>query len=343
MVLELLLKIAKTHLLSRKKQSIIAALGVTFGIGMFIAMVGLMTGINKFLEDLMLANTAHVHIYSKEPNTRQSILDGYLSPDANFNVVTGTKPKAVKINIKNGTEILNEIKKDPGVEGASPLLVAQVFYNSRSTPLNGTISGVDIIDFDKLFNMQGKMEEGAIQDVLTVNNGIIMGKGLAENLNVNIHDQVNVTTYNGNQLRLNIIGIFSTGISAIDNVVSYASLNTAQKIMEKNEDYFTDINIKLKNIKDSPQMAKRWANEYNYKAEDWMQANAEVFVGFTMRNTITVAVSLALLIVAAFGIYNILTMMIYEKMNDIAILKANGFKGKDLKYLDLPDKVKSIE
>jgi lipoprotein-releasing system permease protein len=34
--------------------------------------------------------------------------------------------------------------------------------------------------------------------------------------------------------------------------------------------------------------------------------------------------------VAGFGIYNILNMMIYEKMNDIAILKATGFSGGDV-------------
>jgi lipoprotein-releasing system permease protein len=36
-------------------------------------------------------------------------------------------------------------------------------------------------------------------------------------------------------------------------------------------------------------------------------------------------VSVFLLVVAGFGIYNILNMMIYEKMDSIAILKATGF------------------
>jgi lipoprotein-releasing system permease protein len=36
------------------------------------------------------------------------------------------------------------------------------------------------------------------------------------------------------------------------------------------------------------------------------------------------------LIVAGFGIYNILNMMIYDKMDSIAILKATGFSGNDV-------------
>jgi lipoprotein-releasing system permease protein len=42
-----------------------------------------------------------------------------------------------------------------------------------------------------------------------------------------------------------------------------------------------------------------------------------------------------LLIVAGFGIYNILNMMIYEKMDTIAIMKAMGFSGRDVKTIFL--------
>jgi len=52
-----------------------------------------------------------------------------------------------------------------------------------------------------------------------------------------------------------------------------------------------------------------------------------------VRNIITYAVSVTLLIVAGFGIYNILNMFIYEKMNDIAILKATGFSGNDVMFI----------
>jgi len=60
-------------------------------------------------------------------------------------------------------------------------------------------------------------------------------------------------------------------------------------------------------------------------------ANAQFETGTTVRNTIAYSVSITLLIVAGFGIYNILNMLIYEKMDAIAILKATGFSGKDVK------------
>jgi lipoprotein-releasing system permease protein len=44
-------------------------------------------------------------------------------------------------------------------------------------------------------------------------------------------------------------------------------------------------------------------------------------------------VGVTLLIVAGFGIYNILNMMIYEKMDSIAIMKAIGFSGNDVNLI----------
>jgi lipoprotein-releasing system permease protein len=63
------------------------------------------------------------------------------------------------------------------------------------------------------------------------------------------------------------------------------------------------------------------------------EANAQFETGSNIRNLITYAVSITLLIVAGFGIYNILNMLIYEKMKDIAILKATGFSGTDVQLI----------
>jgi lipoprotein-releasing system permease protein len=329
----LILSIAKTHLLSRLKQSVIAALGVTFGISMFIAMVSFMTGVNKLLEDLMLNSTPHIHIYNDVKTNRETIIDMFIDPRKNFNVVHDVRPKDDGRNIRNGMHILKLIKQDPHVAGASPLVTTQVFYNYGSTPITGSISGVDILEQDKLFNLSDKIVQGDIHSLLSVNNGIIMGSGLAAKLNVSLNDRVNTTTPRGTQMQLIVVGIYTSGISMVDDVISYSTLGTVQKILEKSNDYITDINIKLRNLDDASMVADAFARQFNYKADDWLTANAEILVSFTLRNSITYAVSIALLIVAGFGIYNILTMMIYEKMNDIAILKATGFTGRDIMKL----------
>ncbi len=63
----------------------------------------------------------------------------------------------------------------------------------------------------------------------------------------------------------------------------------------------------------------------DYTVEDWKTTNADVISGDKTRNTLMGAISYAILVVAAFGIYNILSSTIMQKINDIAILKATGF------------------
>lgn len=327
--LKLSAKIARTHLLSRKKQSTVAALGVTFGIAMFIAMMGFMTGVNKLLEDTMLSATPHVHIYNDIQPSKRNVIDE-VYPDKYMKVVYHQQPSETKQNLHNGFQIADFIRKDPRVYGVSPLLTSQVFYNYGPTQINGTVAGVDIVEEDKLYEVGSKMVAGKIEDLLSASNGIIMGIGLANKLNVWVGDKVNITTPAGVQINLKIVGIMEMGIGLIDDSKSYSTLATAQKILQKDNRYITDINVKLNNLDLATSVAQEYNARFGYKAEDWATANATILVSFTLRNAITFAVVIALLTVAGFGIYNIMNMTIYEKMKDIAILKATGFAGGDV-------------
>jgi lipoprotein-releasing system permease protein len=97
--------------------------------------------------------------------------------------------------------------------------------------------------------------------------------------------------------------------------------------------YISDINVKLHDIANAVPMSQEIARQHNVTAVDINTANAQFETGSDIRNLITYAVSITLLIVAGFGIYNILNMLIYEKMNDIAILKAIGFSGGDVQAI----------
>jgi lipoprotein-releasing system permease protein len=116
-------------------------------------------------------------------------------------------------------------------------------------------------------------------------------------------------------------------------VQSFISIKSAQRIQGEGTNYITDINIKLTDIELSPSFSKQLESMFNVTAIDINTANAQFETGTSIRNIITYAVSVTLLIVAGFGIYNILNMVIYEKMNDIAILKATGFSGRDVKLI----------
>ena len=95
--MKLSLEIAKTHLLSKPKQTLVAMLGVTFGIGMFIAMVGLMTGLNNFTEELTMTSSPDIHIYNDITQERPTLAE-QVNPSRNQFC---TSSEAQKGNVQN--------------------------------------------------------------------------------------------------------------------------------------------------------------------------------------------------------------------------------------------------
>jgi len=164
-------------------------------------------------------------------------------------------------------------------------------------------------------------------------NGILLGAGIAAKMSLSIGDRIQVATARGNLISLKIVGIYQSGLAEIDNMQSYVNLSMGQQILGVAKSYVTDINLKLYDIEQSVPVTNEVKRSYGVSAVDIKTANAQFETGTAIRNLITYAVSITLLIVAGFGIYNILNMMIYEKMNDIAILKATGFSGRDVKMI----------
>jgi lipoprotein-releasing system permease protein len=329
--MKLAFDIAKTHLLSRPKQTIVAMMGVTFGIGMFIAMVSLMTGLNNFTEELTMTSSPDIHIYHDVTQSRKSVIEE-INPRG-INHIYHQKPKNETQKVRNAIQIAEVIRRDPRVIGVAPTLSSQVFYNYGPVQLNGSIAGVDIIEEDKLFDLRSKMKSGRIEDLKANLDGIIMGTGLAKKLNAKAGDRVVITTPQGFTMTLKIVGTFQMGIGTIDNVRSYANISRVQTILQQDQTYITDINIKLKDLHQAKAIAPEFKNMFGYTAEDWETANATFLTGVIIRNILTYSVSITLLVVAGFGIYNILNMTIYNKMKDIAILKAMGFSGRDVKNI----------
>jgi len=71
--------------------------------------------------------------------------------------------------------------------------------------------------------------------------------------------------------------------------------------------------VKLKDILWAPSTAKEYQEVYQIDAIDIQKANSQFETGSSVRSLISYAVGITLLIVAGFGIYNILNMLIYEK------------------------------
>lgn len=330
---KVILQIAKTHLLTKMKSTVTATLGVTFGIGAYITLVSFMTGLNKMLDDLILNQTPHIHLYNEiEPSATQPIALYDEFKEA-VNVVHSVRPKKGQKKIHNALPIISYLRQNEKVKGASPQLRAQIFYLSGSIEIGGNLTGIEVMEEIRLSNFEDYIVRGNAQALLNSDNGILLGAGLADKMSLDIGDRLQISTVKGAVFPLKIVGIYQSGIADIDNIQSYTRLSTVQRIQGEAENYITDINIRLHELNEAVPMAKQLEDQFKVKATDIKAANAQFETGSNIRNLITYSVSVTLLIVAGFGIYNILNMLIYEKMKDIAILKATGFSGKDVQLI----------
>ena len=326
----MLYKISISLLLARWKQTLVAAVGVTFSITMFIALLGFMNGLNDLLDGLILNRTPHIRLFNEiKVNQHQPInTDKEFSKGHNF--IYSVRPTGSRQAIYDSEPILRAIEKDNRVLGVAPKITAQVFFNGGTTDITGIVTGIDAATESKLFHFDDYVTAGSSQDIDIISNSIILGKGLAEKLLANIGDVIQIITPQGERFSLKIVALFQSGIQEFDKTQSYASIKTTQKILGKGTNYITDIQIKLKDMSIAPTVAKEYAQLFHADAEDIQTANSQFETGSFVRSLISYAVGITLLIVAGFGIYNILNMMIYEKMDSIAILKATGFSGADV-------------
>lgn len=331
----IIFSISKKHLLTRKRQSIVAALGVTFGIGAYIILMSFMTGLNGLLDDLILNRTPHIHIFNEVSSNPNQPIDVANDSDESMIVVHSVKPRQETSRVHNALAIISELNKRSDVLKATAMVQANAFYLGGATKLNGALMGINVQDEVDYYNLSNYVTDGQALDLKKTQNGILIGKGVADKLSLNKGDLVQVANTRGDIYSLKIVGFFQSGLAQVDDVQSYVNIKTAQRILGESSNFITDINVKLLDMAKAPDVGRQLEREYGVHAVDIQTANAQFDTGSEIRSLISYAVSFTLLLVAGFGIYNILNMMIYEKLNDIAILRATGFSSSDVRWIFL--------
>ena len=319
--------IAFTHIFTRKKQTLVACLGVTFGVAVYLFMNSLSGGFSVYSRGEIFKNSAHIKIYKED-----KISKPFIESSNENELVAIVNPQITTLSktLVNPQGLLDKLKKQGFLTHAIAQVNVDVFYNNGKSQLKGTANGVNVLEADAMFNISSYMVGGSLKDLQGNLGGIVIGKGIAEKLNVRLNDNITVSSSYGITKTLKVKGIFSTGSALSDQSKSYININTAQQFVKEGPSYVTTIYANTLNPDAAPDYAKALQQLTEYKVEPWQVTNADVLSGDLVRNTMMGAISLSILVVAAFGIYNILNMTVMQKINDIAILKATGFSGGDV-------------
>lgn len=319
-------EVAYTYIVSNKRLTMVAALGVTLGIAVFIFMNSMLAGFDKSSSEAFFKSIPHIRIYKDDEISKP--IDHQISQ----NIPVIINPKVVPANntIINPKQVIQLLKNQPDVAFVTPQLTVGVFYNNAKTQISGRAIGILPEEANQMFNMESYVVEGNVNNLKNNINGILLGAGVASKMNVKQGDNISITSSIGMTKVMKVIGVFQTNNSVVDKTTAYINIAFAQQLLKKNASYITDINVNIKDYTKAKAYAVNLAQLTNYKAEDWETANETYMAATKMRAIIIRFVSISILLVAGFGIYNILNMTVMQKINDIAILKAIGFNGFDV-------------
>ncbi len=320
--------IAKTYIFSNKKLTAVAVLGVLLGMSVYIFMNSLLVGFDKSSNASIFRNTSHIRVYKDDEMSKS------LNQDS-FSLSLIINPKVVPTNntILNPNMILATILKQKDVVAATPQVNTNVFYNKGRLQISGFAIGIKPDEANTMYNIKSFMVEGDFNVLKSNPNAIVIGSGISQKMNLSIGDYLNLTSSKGINRSFKVIGIFKTNNSVTDKTKSYINLAASQQLLKEGNSYITDINVNVRDPEYANKVAQELTKITGYKAEGWKEANETLMATNKMRKMIITFVSLTILLVAGFGIYNILNMTVSQKINDIAILKAIGFKGKDVIYV----------
>ncbi len=318
-------QIAKTYIVTNKKLTGVAVAGVVLGMSIYIFMNSMLMGFDKSSSKSIFKSSPHIRVYKDDEISKPLV-------NSNGKQMLLSNPKIVpsKNTIINPAQVITSIQSMKDVQIVTAQVNANIFYNSGKSQITGLCSGINQEEANRMYSISSTIVEGNLEALKGNPNGILIGSGVSEKMSLRVNDYVNITSSKGVNKAFKIVGIFKTSNSVIDKSKSYVNILSAQQLLKEGNVYVTDINVNISNPDDAEKIATLIAARTNYKAEGWKQANETLMAAQRMRKIIITFVSTTILLVAGFGIYNILNMTITQKINDIAILKAMGFKGKDV-------------
>lgn len=324
-----LVTIALRHLARRRRQTAVAVSGVAVGVGFFLAVSALMVGSqNDFVEQLI---DAAPHIIVSDELRSPSPQPGARAYGKGAVALHGYKVRSEVRGIKDWQAVVSAANSVPGAI-ASPSLTGGVTLRLGGHDEAIGIVGVEPDIEKKISTIEDKLRVGHLHDLETTQGGIIIGEDLAARLGVQVGDIVAATSSSSSGRSMRVVGLFKKGQTQLSSGTGYVLLREAQSLLGR-PFIINRIGVKLVDPYAAEAVAARLESRFGYKAESWQERSADILSLLLTRNVIMYSVVSAILLVASFGIYTVVSNNVSDKRRDIAIMRSMGFSEGDLQFI----------
>jgi lipoprotein-releasing system permease protein len=323
------LYIALRFLTHRKRALLLSLSGVVFGVAIFICTQAQTQGFTRYFIDSTIGSNGALVVRSRFRPRYEPLMVSAKTSTAR------TESRQYFEGITNANEIMRVSRQFSNVVSCSPVLRGTV--TARAGFQNATIDlyGIDAGLHAQTTDILEKLIDGKYTDFRNNTSSIIIGSRLAEDLlHVGVGDTVQLLAPNGEYWRFTVAAIARAGIGSIDSTRIYCHARIAQALLQQPSGASMII-YKLRNQDRAPALAEHFEALYQHDATSWQDREESTLQLFlTLRMSVAITTSLIILL-AGFGIFNVLTMSVLAKIKEIAILRSMGYRRIDISWIFL--------
>jgi lipoprotein-releasing system permease protein len=316
--MNLILDIAWTHVRARVRQTGFAVAGVATGVGFSIMMASLMQGSQDDFTERLVNTLPNITVSDERrappPQPAETL---YSAAE-----IHGLTPEARRRGIKNPLASMAALEAWlPGEIGSSVKVQAIIRYANHDVATS--VIGIDPRREAKVSDLPKQMRQATLTALYRATNAIVIGDRLSEKIGARIGANITLQTSEGVRISAQVVGFFHSGVRQLDESTAYVLTKTGQ-ILSRQTGLINELRIRLRDPMNSREIAARVERDTGYKSVSWQEANEDLISTFIIRNIIMYTVVGAILLVASFGTYNIISTITHEKARDIAIMKSLG-------------------
>ena len=296
------------------------------GVAIFIGIGGMMNGFHSYFLSQLVETNPHIVISDEIREAAPQPLT-LIHPDGAVQV-RRVLPRDPVRGITGAAAILDALNAMDGV-AAAPSLVGQIILRRAGRDYQITGIGIDAPREVRVTDIVHDMVEGSFDALASDPNGLLIGRQLADKMGVALGDSVVAAATTGAQANLKIVGIFRTGIDTEDQYWGILPL-ARQQSMQGKPRVVNEIHIRLAEIARSIPFAQAIERRWGFKSAPWEESYARILDVFALQDKIMFFTTAAILVVAEFGIFNVISTIVMEKARDIAIMRSIGMPSVDV-------------
>ncbi len=327
--------LAIRHLLSRKKQTALTLMGIVLGTAAYIAISAIMMGFQTFIVDQLVNNDSHIRINAREDQlTETSLNDSFFREGTLINWIKPPSGRKDSPYILSPWAWIDRLEKDENVVAAAPQLIIQAIASYGKSTTGVVIIGSDVEKQKEVSTIERFMLSGKFSDIGTSGNRIAAGEAFLKKTGAVKGESIFLSVGKGLPQPFRIVSVFNLGVKAFDEGRIYAALTDVQRL-NSTPSRISDIAIRLTDFNRAAEVASNYNLIGQEKVQSWDQANEGILSVFKTQDIVRNTMTVSILIVAGFGIYNILSLAVTHKRREIAILRSMGFEPRDISNLFL--------